>query len=232
LPVRRVLSASSPRFPDAQALRPIQDLRALQVAARQERRARELAEGQQLRAVEDFRAAHRQALDMADRLDKAYLETITALAKAVEARDDYTGGHIERVRPYSLVIGRGLGLAGSRLRELEFGAVLHDVGKIGIPDIILAKPGPLDAEEWVVKPGPLDAEEWVVPGSRKRRWGERAWSGCRWMVRRTTEKVPRPSTWAARKARGSSRWSGRRPCSAIWQPSARLRARRRKPSAT
>jgi HD-GYP domain-containing protein (c-di-GMP phosphodiesterase class II) len=120
----------------------------LAAAREEEHSARQLAEAQQLRAVEDFRRAYDQALALAGRLDGAYLETITALARAVEARDRYTGWHVERVRSYSLEIGTALGLAGDALRQLEFGAVLHDVGKIGVPDAVLGKPGPLDADEW------------------------------------------------------------------------------------
>jgi HD-GYP domain-containing protein (c-di-GMP phosphodiesterase class II)/anti-sigma regulatory factor (Ser/Thr protein kinase) len=134
---------------DAQALRAIGDVRALREATARERAARELAEAQQLLAVGDFRAAHREALALADRLDRGYLETISALAKAVEARDDYTGGHIERVRQHSLRIARGRGLTDDTLRQLEFGAVLHDVGKIAVPDAILGKRATLDSEEWV-----------------------------------------------------------------------------------
>ncbi len=133
---------------DAQALRAVKDVRTLRTAARTERGARELAERQQLLAVNDFRAAHRDALALAQRLDSAYLETISSLAKAVEARDSYTGGHVERVRLYSQRIGEAAGVGGSALRQLEFGAVLHDVGKLGVPDAILRKPGPLDPEEW------------------------------------------------------------------------------------
>jgi HD-GYP domain-containing protein (c-di-GMP phosphodiesterase class II) len=85
---------------------------------------------------------------LALRLDTAYLETISALAKSVEARDSYTGGHVERVRLHSRRIGQVYGIDNTALRQLEFGAVLHDVGKIGVPDRILQKMGPLDAEEW------------------------------------------------------------------------------------
>ena len=85
---------------------------------------------------------------MAEKLDAAYLETISALARSVEARDAYTGSHVERVRAHSRQIGETRGLSASALRQLEFGAVLHDVGKIGVPDEILQKPGPLDADEW------------------------------------------------------------------------------------
>lgn len=112
--------------------------------------ARAIEDAQQLRLVEDFRAAYEESRALAERLRRAYQQTITALAKAVEARDLYTGGHVERVRRYSLEIGRRLGLDGDQLRDIEIGAVLHDVGKIGVPDSVLTKPGPLAPEEWEV----------------------------------------------------------------------------------
>lgn len=121
----------------------------MHAAAERERQARFLAEQQQLRAVRDFREAHREAVTLAEQLRHTALDSITALAKSVEARDDYTGGHIEWVRRYSLQIASALGLAGDDLIHLEFGAILHDIGKIGVPDAILSKPGPLDSEEWI-----------------------------------------------------------------------------------
>jgi HD-GYP domain-containing protein (c-di-GMP phosphodiesterase class II) len=133
---------------DAQALQAIRDFRAAHRRVEEERRVRQQAEAQQLRTVEDFRAEHMRATALARRLDRAYLETITALARAVEARDSYTGGHVERVRSYSLHIADGLRLGGEALRALEVGALLHDVGKIGVQDAILRKPGGLDPEEW------------------------------------------------------------------------------------
>jgi HD-GYP domain-containing protein (c-di-GMP phosphodiesterase class II) len=133
---------------DAQALRAVEDMRTARAIAQRERLGRELAEAQQLRAVEDFRAAHREALAVANQLDAAYLETISALARSVEARDSYTGTHVERVRLHSRRIGEARGMSAAALRQLEFGAVLHDVGKIGIPDEILQKPGPLEPDEW------------------------------------------------------------------------------------
>jgi HD-GYP domain-containing protein (c-di-GMP phosphodiesterase class II)/anti-sigma regulatory factor (Ser/Thr protein kinase) len=133
---------------DAQALRAVQDMRAAHAIAERERQGRALAEAQQLRAVEDFRTSHREAVALAQRLDAAYLETISSLARSVEARDSYTGTHVERVRIHSRRIGEAYGMNATTLRQLEFGAVLHDVGKIGIPDQILQKPGPLNPEEW------------------------------------------------------------------------------------
>ena len=118
--------------------------------ARELRERLELANGQALRAIRDFRAARREATALAGRLDGAYLETVAALARAVEARDGTTGGHVERVRRSSLLLADTLQLAGESRRHLEFAAVLHDIGKLGLPDAVLTKPGPLSAEERAV----------------------------------------------------------------------------------
>ncbi len=80
-------------------------------------------------------------------LQRQFLETVTALAEAVEKRDPYTGGHVHRVVCYSLLLGREMGLGQDELEELRLSATLHDIGKIGVPDRILNKPAPLDPEE-------------------------------------------------------------------------------------
>ncbi|HYG08626.1 MAG TPA: HD domain-containing phosphohydrolase [Pyrinomonadaceae bacterium] len=82
-------------------------------------------------------------------LEDSYRMTLKALAAALETRDRETHGHSERVVSFSLRLGRELNLTGESLRSLEFGALLHDVGKIGVPDAILHKPAQLSAEEWV-----------------------------------------------------------------------------------
>lgn len=80
-------------------------------------------------------------------LQQAYKATLSVLANAIEARDAYTRGHVERVAQYSLAMGRELSLAGARLDNLEFGAILHDIGKIAVPEAILGKPRELSAPE-------------------------------------------------------------------------------------
>jgi len=77
-------------------------------------------------------------------------ETISALAAAVEAKDENTKGHNLRVAEWAVRIGREMGLPRPTLRILARAGLLHDVGKIGIPDAVLAKPGPLDDAEWKV----------------------------------------------------------------------------------
>ncbi len=81
------------------------------------------------------------------RLQRTFVETVTAMADAVERRDPYTGGHLHRVVAYSMVLGETLGLPPQELETLRLGATLHDIGKIGVPDGVLLKPGPLDAAE-------------------------------------------------------------------------------------
>jgi len=79
-----------------------------------------------------------------------HVDTIAALAAAVEARDENTRGHNLRVAELAVQIGRAMELPNDTLRTLARAGLLHDVGKIGIPDSILSKPGALDPQEWVV----------------------------------------------------------------------------------
>ena len=82
-------------------------------------------------------------------LDDAYRATLKALAAALETRDTETHGHSERVVSFSLRLGREINLDPEIRRALEFGALLHDIGKIGVPDSILLKPDKLTDAEWV-----------------------------------------------------------------------------------
>ncbi len=82
--------------------------------------------------------------------ERTYIETISALAMAVEARDPYSRGHSDRVAQYSVKAAQQLGLSPEVVQDIKVAAELHDVGKIGISDDILKKPGPLNDEEWVI----------------------------------------------------------------------------------
>ena len=84
-----------------------------------------------------------------DSLEDAYRSTLKALTAALETRDSETHGHSERVVSYSLRLGREYGLDNRQMKALEFGSLLHDIGKIGVPDSILRKPAKLTEEEWV-----------------------------------------------------------------------------------
>jgi HD-GYP domain-containing protein (c-di-GMP phosphodiesterase class II) len=89
-------------------------------------------------------------------LQRGYTDVIVALVEAVEAKDPYTRGHTQRVAELSVLIGQNLGLSPDQLRTLNQAAMLHDIGKISVPDSILNKPGKLtDAEFSIVKEHPV-----------------------------------------------------------------------------
>jgi len=80
----------------------------------------------------------------------AYKSTIKALAAVIDTKDSYTHGHSQRVSEYALLGGSSLSLSHKELETLECAAILHDIGKIGIPDGILCKAGPLTGKEWEI----------------------------------------------------------------------------------
>jgi len=82
-------------------------------------------------------------------LEQAYLQTVLALARAMDARDLYTAGHGEHLAAWAEAIARTLGYEGDEVQDIRWGALLHDIGKLGSPDGILRKAGPLTADEWV-----------------------------------------------------------------------------------
>jgi putative nucleotidyltransferase with HDIG domain len=93
-------------------------------------------------------------------LEAAYRSTLKALTAALETRDSETHGHSERVVSYSLRLGREYGLSSAEMKALEFGSLLHDIGKIGVPDSILRKPAKLTEEEWVrMREHPLHGQQ-------------------------------------------------------------------------
>ncbi|AEG33426.1 putative PAS/PAC sensor protein [Thermus thermophilus SG0.5JP17-16] len=128
-----------------------------------------------LRVLRDLQKSQRE-------LEAAYELTLWGWAKAVELRDQETAGHTERVTALTLRLAEALGVPEEDLDDLRRGAILHDVGKIAIPDRILLKPGPLTEEEWaVMKLHPVYAYEWLsgipflkkaleVPYAHHERW--------------------------------------------------------------
>lgn len=85
---------------------------------------------------------------LSSHLQKSYFDTISALANAVEAKDPYTLGHSERVTQYSITIAEQMGLSEDEIRTIQYSAILHDVGKIGVSGNILNKVGRLSFEEY------------------------------------------------------------------------------------
>jgi putative nucleotidyltransferase with HDIG domain len=95
----------------------------------------------------DLEARSQDLIESSRTLEETLLETIETLNAAVEARDPYTAGHSQRVRRVSLAIGRELRLSAKQLGALATAALFHDIGKIGMPDSVLTKPGKLDRLE-------------------------------------------------------------------------------------
>jgi diguanylate cyclase (GGDEF)-like protein/putative nucleotidyltransferase with HDIG domain len=81
-------------------------------------------------------------------LPQAVLDTVTSLAFAIDAKDHYTQGHSQKVSAYAALIGEAMEMSEAEIEEIRLGAVLHDIGKVGIPEQILNKSGPLNPDEW------------------------------------------------------------------------------------
>lgn len=103
--------------------------------------------GQELLATVRSRLARSQQLLLAQ-LQQAYQSSLIMLANAIELRDQYTRGHVERVMQYSVSIATEVGFNPAQMGFLQFGSILHDIGKIYIRETILSKPGSLNEEEW------------------------------------------------------------------------------------
>jgi putative nucleotidyltransferase with HDIG domain len=100
-------------------------------------------------AVDEIRQANFE-------LRRAHRDTIAALSRSMEAKDSYTSGHTERVAAIAVGLARELGYRSEELEAIEIGALLHDIGKIGVPEQIIRKQGPLDEKEWkVMKSHPI-----------------------------------------------------------------------------
>lgn len=106
---------------------------------------KDLSHKQALAYAHDLRKLHTQ-------MQKHFEDTISAAVRAIEAKDEYTRGHTERVTLYSLQIAAKLGFSTNELKILDIAGRMHDIGKIGIPDAVLNKPGALtDAEYAQIK---------------------------------------------------------------------------------
>ncbi len=100
--------------------------------------------------TEELRNTLTKLAETNKRLKSSSLNTIYCLSRAAEYKDEDTGTHIQRIGEYARIIGRQLGMSEDDQEMLIYATPMHDVGKIGIPDRILLKPGKLDAEEWLV----------------------------------------------------------------------------------
>jgi HD-GYP domain-containing protein (c-di-GMP phosphodiesterase class II) len=96
----------------------------------------------------NFGARYEESILYVEEMERSYRSLRQVVTTAMDLRDRVTGGHSDRVVELSLELGSGLGLSGERLHHLEWGAFLHDIGKVRVDEGILTKPGPLDASEW------------------------------------------------------------------------------------
>jgi HD-GYP domain-containing protein (c-di-GMP phosphodiesterase class II) len=112
---------------------------------------------QTVRYAEDVR-------DLYLRLQRSIGQSLLGLANALEAKDPYTRGHSERVGEWSRRIAADLGLPAAEVETIAQAGLLHDIGKIGVPEAILRKPGALDAAEWsVMRRHPVIGAQIVAP---------------------------------------------------------------------
>lgn len=101
------------------------------------------------RQLDDYRAnLEKRVKEQTDIINSMYVRSIDAMIKALEAKDFYTRGHSQRVTLYSVAIGEELGMTGQELEDLYRASVLHDLGKIGVREAVLNKPGKLTEEEF------------------------------------------------------------------------------------
>jgi diguanylate cyclase (GGDEF)-like protein len=115
-------------------------------------------------AVEEVREINERLANSNARVRRVHLETIAALSRSMEAKDDYSGAHIDRVRSVAVALAKKLGFDGEDLDAIEVGALMHDIGKIGIPEHILTKPGQLSDDEWdVMKRHPV-ISDYILSG--------------------------------------------------------------------
>ncbi|MCJ7603290.1 MAG: response regulator [Desulfobulbaceae bacterium] len=133
-------------------------------------------------------------------LEEAVNEGIEMLALAAEAKDDVTGEHIFRIRELTLKISFSLGMAGKEAEQISLFSVIHDIGKIQIPDSILKKEGPLTDEEWEIMQGHATAGEKILghkPFYQTARLIARShhekWDGSGYPDRLQGEEIPLPA---------------------------------------
>jgi diguanylate cyclase (GGDEF)-like protein len=130
-------------------------------------------------------------------LERTFVSTVEALANALEAKDEYTSTHARWIADLALRVGAEMGLDEKELKQLELGALLHDIGKIGIPSSILAKPGRLTAEERaIIETHPELGERIIAPIDRLQevraivRHCHERWDGAGYPDGLSDEEVP------------------------------------------
>jgi len=142
------------------------------------------------------RLARSQQLLLAQ-LEQAYEASLIMLANAIELRDHYTRGHVERVRDHALAIARQLGWSTGHMNHLSYGSILHDIGKIHIKENVLSKPGILNGSEWEeMKQHPVIGAEmiknisYLLPATDIIRYHHERWDGSGYPDGLGGEQIP------------------------------------------
>jgi putative nucleotidyltransferase with HDIG domain len=132
-----------------------------------------------------------------ENLEQSYIQMVVSLARTMDARDTYTSGHSERISQWAEAVARELGCGEGEIQDIRWGALLHDIGKIGVPDAILRKPGQLTGQEWVVmRKHPVIGEEILIPIGRMRgvaglvRHHQEMWDGSGYPDGLKGEEIP------------------------------------------
>jgi diguanylate cyclase (GGDEF)-like protein/putative nucleotidyltransferase with HDIG domain len=94
------------------------------------------------------RSLAEEGTPVGDAMHPSMVETVTSLALAIDSKHHYTQGHSQKVSAYAVIIAQALGMSTAQVEEIRLAGLLHDIGKVGIPEAILNKNGPLDASEW------------------------------------------------------------------------------------
>jgi ribonuclease P protein subunit RPR2 len=149
------------------------------------------------RYAADLREVFKAERARAQELRVSYMATVRALSNAVEARDAYTGKHAERVTAYGLALAQASGLDPDVRPGIEFGFLLHDVGKVGVPDAVLFKPGSLSDEEFsMIAQHPVIGSEilrdvdFLGEGKMVVRHHHERWDGAGYPDRLAGERIP------------------------------------------
>jgi putative nucleotidyltransferase with HDIG domain len=144
-----------------------------------------------------LRSRSRELMESYARLERNSLEAIETLNATVEAKDPYTAGHSQRVQRVALAVGTELGVGTGQLDALRYGGLLHDIGKLAVPDAVLTKPGPLSPDEFeLIKEhseegarivGKLGRLQAVVPVIRHH---HERWDGAGYPARLAGDEIP------------------------------------------
>lgn len=168
MPTRKELNSPTPaQFQQlhAQMMRYAAEIKTLTETERIKSRELEIAHQQLLNYARDLRTTYKAERQRARELSASYVESIHLLSHAAEFKDEATAKHIRRISNYAKVIALIQGWSEDQAQLIFDASPMHDIGKIGVPDAILLKPGPLNDAEWVVmKRHPVIGES-ILSGS-------------------------------------------------------------------